>query len=266
MKRMSKRSVSIVLTILIVVGLLSLAMFSCTVKMAQGEDSYVDMTNAVLKQLEEPENDDPAMVVHTSMGDITAVLYPEEAPEYVEQFTRLVENGYYNNTYIYEVQSGVYFNAGSPNEDGSLGDAEIEANESIAMEKSVNLWPFKGAFCVPPTRKDTEFLKILFGNDKTYGGTRFCICNTIEFDDEIRQQMEDMKSKLNDVAEEFLEQGGIPNYSQQRTIFAQAYGEESFKVIDAITDIQLKGADSKSPKESILIESIELGTWENFKK
>lgn len=51
------------------------------------------MGKAHLLQLETPADDAPAMIVHTSVGDITAVLYPEVAPNYVAQFTELVEKG-----------------------------------------------------------------------------------------------------------------------------------------------------------------------------
>ena len=73
-----------------------------------------------LVQLDEPEPDAPAMCVHTTAGDIVAELYPDEAPDYVAQFTKLAESGYYDNTYIFQVEDGVYFEAGTPNEDGTL--------------------------------------------------------------------------------------------------------------------------------------------------
>ena len=71
------------------------------------------------------------------------------------------------------------------------------------------------------------------------------------------------------VTDTFLSWGGIPNYAQQMTIFAQAYGKESFSVIDTITGAAtpsengttattVSTAKSDAP---IQIETITLTTW-----
>lgn len=264
MAKLSKKGLSTLLLILILVSLLSLTMFSCTIRMAQN-DTYIDMDAAELRQLETPEEADPAMIVHTSLGDITAVLYPEVAPNYVAQFTELAEKGYYDNTYIYQVEEGVYFQAGSPNEDGSLDGQLDESREKVETEISADLWPFRGAFCAPVTETENNFFKMLFNNDASYCGTRFLVCNSITFDEESRTEMEDIDESAADITNTFLSWGGIPNYAQQMTIFAQAYGEESFDVIDTITNVETKveAVDTAytAPKEDILITSIEITTW-----
>ena len=104
MAKLSKKGISTLLVLLVVVSLLSLTMFSCTIRMAQKDSTYIDMGKAHLLQLETPADDAPAMIVHTSVGDITAVLYPEVAPNYVAQFTELVEKGYYDGTYVYQTE------------------------------------------------------------------------------------------------------------------------------------------------------------------
>jgi peptidyl-prolyl cis-trans isomerase B (cyclophilin B) len=77
--------------------------------------------------------------------------------------------------------------------------------------------------------------------------------------------MEDIDESAADITNTFLSWGGIPNYAQQMTIFAQAYGEESFDVIDTITNVETKveAVDTAytAPKEDILITSIEITTW-----
>ena len=192
MAKLSKKGISTLLVLLVVVSLLSLTMFSCTIRMAQKDSTYIDMGKAHLLQLETPADDAPAMIVHTSVGDITAVLYPEVAPNYVAQFTELVEKGYYDGTYVYQTEPGVYFRAGSPNADGTLDDQLDESRQKVETETSADLWPFRGAFCAPVTEKDNNFFKMLFGNDVSYCGTRFLVCNTIEFDEETKT--EDRKS------------------------------------------------------------------------
>lgn len=199
------------------------------------DSTYIDMGKAHLLQLETPADDAPAMIVHTSVGDITAVLYPEVAPIMWAQFTELVEKGYYDGTYVYQTEPGVYFRAGSPNADGTLDDQLDESRQKVETETSSDLWPFRGAFCAPVTEKDNNFFKMLFGNDVSYCGTRFLVCNTIEFDEETKTELADTDESAAAVTDTFLSWGGIPNYAQQMTIFAQAYGKESFSVIDTIT-------------------------------
>ena len=143
MAKLSKKGISTLLVLLVVVSLLSLTMFSCTIRMAQKDSTYIDMGKAHLLQLETPADDAPAMIVHTSVGDITAVLYPEVAPNYVAQFTELVEKGYYDGTYVYQTEPGVYFRAGSPNADGTLDDQLDESRQKVETETSADLWPFR---------------------------------------------------------------------------------------------------------------------------
>ena len=180
-----------------------------------------------------------------------------------------MEKGYYDGTYVYQTEPGVYFRAGSPNADGTLDDQLDESRQKVETETSADLWPFRGAFCAPVTEKDNNFFKMLFGNDVSYCGTRFLVCNTIEFDEETKTELADTDESAAAVTDTFLSWGGIPNYAQQMTIFAQAYGKESFSVIDTITGAAtpsengttattVSTAKSDAP---IQIETITLTTW-----
>ncbi|MGN0631897.1 MAG: peptidylprolyl isomerase [Ruminococcus sp.] len=266
MAKLSKPAIRRLTILVFVMAAISLTLFSCSTYCAQSGKTYLDMSDVHLKQLEEPENDAPAAVIHTSLGDITAVLYPEEAPVYTEQFMRLAKEGYYDGTYIFQVQSGVYFSAGSKDNTGAM-DAVQSASpeEKVDAEKSANLWPFRGAFCVPLTGHDRNFWNNLFGKAADYCGTRFLVCDTIEFDDTVKADLENVDESAKEVTEAFLERGGVPNYSQQMTIFAQAYGDESFETIDKITEVKTAAADPETgytkPLEDILIENIEITTW-----
>lgn len=255
------------MTILVLImAALSLTLFSCSTYCGQNRYHYLDMSEAQLRQLEEPSSDAPAAVIHTTMGDITAVLYPEEAPVYVEQFTRLAKEGYYDGTYVFQVQKDVYFSAGTPDNTGKLnGSLEASPQENVATETSANLWPFRGALCVPLTGHDRSFWNNLFGDAVDYCGTRFLVCNSIEFDDEIKAGLEEIDEAAKNVTDAFMEKGGVPNYAQQMTVFGQAYGDESFETIDKITAVAVKAADPESkytaPVNDIIIEQIEITTW-----
>ena len=260
-----KKTITRLFIIFLVMSLLCVGVFSCSTYFKEESKSYVDMSKVTLVQLDEPDADAPAMRVHTTMGDIVAELYPEEAPNYVEQFTQLAQSGYYDDTYVFSVEKGVYFEAGSAQEDGSLPSDADPSYEKVETEISDNLWPFRGAFCVPTTGREGGFFDRFTGNMTTYCGTRFVVCNTIEFDDATKQGLKEVGDNASAINDAFLQQGGIPNYSQQMTIFAQAYGDESFATIDAITAVTTDAAAQEGgytpPMEEIRIISIEIGTY-----
>ena len=119
-----KKAITRIFILMVVMTLLCVGVFSCTTYMEQERKTFVDMSQVELVQLETPAADAPAMKITTSAGTIVAELFPEQAPAYVKQFTELAESGYYDNTYVFSVEDGVYFEAGSPNPDGSLNSAD----------------------------------------------------------------------------------------------------------------------------------------------
>lgn len=266
MARFSKPAIRRMTILLFVMAALSLTLFSCSTYCAQSQQTYIDMSSVELIQLEEPEDTDTAVVIHTTAGDITAVLYPEEAPNYVAQFVRLAEEGYYDGTYVFQVEKDVYFSAGSPANDGIISaEAAAAPEENVEIETSANLWPFRGALCVPLTGHDQSFWNNLFGQAPDYCGTRFLVCDTIEFDETTIADIQAVDESAKQISDAFVERGGIPNYAQQMTIFGQAYGEESFATIDKITSAAVRDAAEETeytaPAEDILIETIEVTTW-----
>lgn len=263
-----KKAITRIFILMVVMTLLCVGVFSCCTYMEQERKTFVDMSQVELIQLDEPKDDAPAMKITTSAGVITAELFPEQAPNYVKQFTELAESGYYNDTYVFSVEDGVYFEAGSPNPDGSLADGADDTYEKVERETSGDLWPFRGAFCVPTTSQEGSFWDRLSGKMTTYCGTRFVVCDSITFDESAKQELESVSENAEKINQAFLEQGGVPNYSQQMTVFAQAYGDESFDTIDAITHAAEKAASSEGgytpPEEDIRIETVEIGTWADF--
>ncbi len=47
------------------------------------------------------------------------MLFREKAPNTVENFVTLANEGYYNNSYFFAAEAGVYAMAGSENRDGT---------------------------------------------------------------------------------------------------------------------------------------------------
>lgn len=94
-------------------------------------------------------SDGPYAVIHTTAGDITILLYPEQAPKAVENFISLAEEGYYDGSDFYFVKKDDIAQAGKPMagnpaaETIELPDGEIPR---YALERSKWDEPFDDEF------------------------------------------------------------------------------------------------------------------------
>lgn len=76
---------------------------------------------------ERPENSILA-TLHTTMGDIKLVLYPEAAPLAVENFVTHSLNGFYNGVSFHRVINDFMIQSGDPNGDGTGGGSIWNGN------------------------------------------------------------------------------------------------------------------------------------------
>jgi hypothetical protein len=84
--------------LVVILLIVSVLMFSCSVFMSRRTRYVIDESTLKLAQLEEPKAGDTVAVIKTSLGDISVRLYPEYAPNTVENFISLAEKDYYDNT------------------------------------------------------------------------------------------------------------------------------------------------------------------------
>lgn len=221
----------------------------------------IDVETMELVQLEEPSDGDPIAIVETSLGEIRFVLYPQYSPEAVNNFTELAESGHYDNTYVFHSESNAYAGVGAPNKDGTMPDGYDKSRELIKRELNQNLWPFKGAVCCMNTTVERGLKEMLFGGGTYYCGSRLAILNSIEFTDEVKEELAatDGGEKL---ADAFIENGGIPNFSQQMTVIGQTY--KGFDVIEKLTSLEVQESDKNSykiPVEDIMILSVKISEY-----
>lgn len=260
--KQKKSKTRILIPVTIVLGLIALALLTLSIYMSRSTKNVIDLETLELVQLQGPQEGDEICIIHTSLGDIYAKLYPEYAPVTVENFKTLARNGYYDDTFIYNIPESTYFTAGAPNKSGTLNKNLDSGNEEIEMEYSQNLWPLKGAVYSVTTKVDKGFIKTLMNRAKRYGGSRFGICGSIEMTDEIKESLLSSESSK-EVGQAFVDKGGIPNFSQQMTIFAQVYDGW-----DAVDDIICADTEDETningytlPKEDIKIKSIEISSY-----
>ena len=210
------------------------------------EAVYYDYDQMEFIQFDEPEDGQTIAIIKTSKGDMTAVLYPEYAPNTVDNFVNRANDGYYDNTKVFNIFRDYYAATGSSSDDGSTGVSND--GNLIKNECTPKLWPFKGALCS---------LSTTLG----YGDSRYLICNTIEFNDEafaeLRGVVDSNKEQLfpEELIDAWAEHGAIPQYSGLFTVFGQIIDG-----MDVFEDILAVGSDSETlvPNEDIIIYTVEI--------
>lgn len=217
------------------------------------QKNKLDAEDVEIIQFDTPADDAPVVVFETTLGDFSAVLYPDEVPDYCEFFTGLVNDGYYDGTYIFAVQDGVYFMGGSKTNDGTNNDDTNTKN--YERELSPKLWPFKGAIAA-------------FGDEKgliakeTLAGSRLMFIDSVEFDDEFNAQL-DSAGGNETLVSAFKEHGGIPNFAQQYTIFAQVI--DGMDVYENICSVEVNNEETKKPMNDIMFEKVYMTTYGEIK-
>ena len=241
--------------------IISLCFVACSNYFSGKARIELDIDSIEFVQFEEPEEGDTIATIKTTLGDIKAVLYPQYSPNAVQNFIELAESGYYDNTYVFHSEKGIYTAMGCPKKDGTLPDGYDESRELVEVELNQNLWPFRGAICSMTTTVKKSFLDFLRSDATYYCGSRFSVLNSIDFTDEVKDEIYTYSSDTK-IPDAFVEHGGIPNFSQQVTIIGQTY--EGFDVIDKLTSLEVQpSSDDKSriPVEDIMVISVEIGKY-----
>ncbi|MCL1824173.1 MAG: peptidylprolyl isomerase [Oscillospiraceae bacterium] len=208
-----------------------------------------DFSEMKLIQLEEPYEGQPIFTVYTTLGEFSAMLFPDDAPNTVENFISRAEEGFYDNKPVFAVKETEYFITGALNDEGTQG--VTSDGNLIPNEYSVNLWPFKGAV-------------MAFSGKQGFGDSRFFTLGSVPFEDRIADEMRNAVrrdgSKLipDELIQAFQENPNIAEASGGYTIFAQVYN--GFDVLDKILTLK-SDEDSLRPFDEILVEKIELSEY-----
>ncbi|MBY5020681.1 peptidylprolyl isomerase [Streptococcus suis] len=212
----------------------------------------INNPSATFPQLSTDIADNEAAVkIKTSQGDITVKLFPEEAPLAVENFLTHAKEGYYNGIIFHRVINGFMIQGGDPNGDGTGGqsiwagkDENIDSGNGFKNEISAFLYNIRGALAMANAGADTN-------------GSQFFI----------NQNTADASSQLSTASYpgkiiEAYKNGGNPSLDGGYTVFGQVI--EGMDIVDKIAAVETDSNDK--PTSDVTINSIEIVKDYNFEK
>ena len=173
------------------------------------------------------------MDMTTSEGTIRIRLFPEIAPNAVENFLGHAESGYYEGVIFHRVIEDFMLQTGDPT--GTGGGGESIYGEPFEDEFSDRLFNFRGALSMANAGPGTN-------------GSQFFIVQASEIEAGSAAEYPE------EITAAYEEMGGTPWLDGMHTVFGQV--DEGMDVVDKIAAVE-KGANDK-PLEDIMIESIEV--------
>ncbi len=242
-------------------------------------DYYDDQEHEVGYQLETPDIGEEIAILHTSKGDITLRFFPEAAPKAVENFITHAQNGYYDGLTFHRVINDFMIQGGDPNGDGTGG--ESVSGDSFEDEFSNKLFNIRGSVSMANSGPDTNGSQFFINQSKSvdfdsldaqwamvydaicqyqdagaldsllYGTSYTAFYNTDLVTDEIRALYE------KEGGNPFLD-GAFNAADRGHTVFAQVI--DGMDVVDEIAAVETDS--SNKPVESVIIDSVEITTYE----
>ena len=220
-----------------------------------------------------------AVITIEGFGAITVKLFPEAAPEGVQNFIDLANSGYYSGKEIHRVVEDFMFQGGSQNGDG-MSTAD---DPSFKVEYNAQMRHFYGALC--------------YANARSINGSQFYIVNSKKYDpvsiDEVQATVDELtelitasksddeyayyqyyydyyasilrglKDSTEEIEAKYKEVGGASTLDGGYTVFGQTV--DGFDVIDEISKVEVEqssGGELSHPVQKIVIESVEIFTAE----
>jgi len=239
------------------------------------------------------ESDGPYAILHTTAGDVTILLYPEQAPKAVENFIGLAKEGYYNGSLFYYAKREELTQGGKP------GDPEAEERslwgDPFEDEVDNGLYHFKGAVAMAGdggNTRDSNLSQFYFlvraevpDDDRIIPDN--CYMNDLmnlrlkdleelgkekelsqeeiqKFEDDLNKEIQaiatdgipsEYEAKFAPVAARYRQVGGAWGLDYSHTVFGQIV--KGLNAAEAITQVKVS-AEERKPKKDVVIESVEI--------
>ncbi|QLH10080.1 peptidylprolyl isomerase [Nitrosarchaeum sp. AC2] len=173
------------------------------------------------------QSDDKLVILHTNLGNIVIELFPNDAPNHVQNFIKLAEDGFYDGTIFHRIIPGFMIQGGDPNTKG--GDQ--------------NTWGTGG----PGYSVNAEF------NTIKHNRGIVSMARSIHVDSAGSQFFIVLSDKPNQPNIEDWN-----NLDELYTVFGRIVTQESFDTIDKIASVETKTKDIPVDIEQVKITKVEI--------
>lgn len=181
--------------------------------------------------------------IHTNMGEMDVILFPNVAPKAVENFVTHAKEGYYENVTFHRVIEDFMIQGGDPTGTGAGGES-IWGND-FEDEFDINYRNFYGA------------LSMANAGPSTNGSQFFIVTTKNNVNSNLIQQMRDLGEEAGypePVIEAYEKIGGAFHLDFKHTVFGQVV--KGMEVAENISKVETDSMDK--PVEDVIIEKIEV--------
>ncbi len=229
------------------------------------------------------EGDTIAEITIDGYGTVKAKLFPDLAPNAVENFTMLAEQGYYEGLKIHRVLEDSFIQGGSLNGDGTGGKALINTEGKFGLEVSQQARHFYGAlsyanvagdntaqFFIVTNKEpqdlstiDTEQVRAAAAANtdlKAGAAEGSAEYNTYAYKEQYYTNLASMVTDATEFTKQkYKDVGGMPMLDGGYTVFGQVY--EGYDVLDAIASCEVESnaySEKSKPVQEIVISSVKI--------
>ena len=177
-------------------------------------------------------------VMHTNLGDMTFLLFPQQAPKAVENFVTHAREGYYDGLSFHRVVEDFLIQGGDPNGDGSGGESIW--GKPFENEISTDLRSLRGA------------LGMANRGEGTNGSQFFVVQGPTLTQEQVTQMIQSGWDRA--IVKLYQEFGGAYWLDGNYTLFGTLV--QGYDVLDAIAQVETDGQDR--PLQRVVIQSIDI--------
>ena len=189
-------------------------------------------------QLNEVNEKNPLVTVHTNQGDFTLELFPEVAPKTVENFITHAKNGYYDGVIFHRVIEDFMIQGGDPTGTGMGGESIYGRTfEDEFSREAFNLY---GTLSMANAGPNTN-------------GSQFFIVTAKQVPAQMLKQLKD-SGWPEEIVEEYAKVGGTPWLDHRHTVFGRVI--DGMDVVLKIEGVKRNAQDR--PLEDVVIESMDV--------
>ena len=196
-------------------------------------------------QFTHPAAGDTIAVFDTSAGVFKAVLFSTEAPQAVQNFTTLAQQGFYNGLTVTRAEKDFVVEAGQ----GADGrGTTIWNGNRFSAETTDKLHHYSGALCAAADASGDC-------------ASVFYVMDTLPGSDSVTQELVDQMNASGyraEVVAAYQTAGGAPYLDYTDTVFGQVY--EGMDIVDTIAQTAVD--ENQKPTTDITINSVSIETYQ----